>query len=55
MSASKERLTVTVDPDLVEAASVAVQEGRSGSLTSDPDDLEPLARALGRHVEIIGV
>jgi hypothetical protein len=34
MSASKERLTVTVDPDLVEAASAAVAEGRVGSLSA---------------------
>jgi Arc/MetJ-type ribon-helix-helix transcriptional regulator len=34
MSVSKERLTVTVDPDLVEAASAAVAEGRVGSLSA---------------------
>jgi hypothetical protein len=34
MSGSKERLTVTVDPDLVEAASTAVREGRAGSLSA---------------------
>ena len=34
MSASKERLTVTVDPELVEAASAAVAEGRVGSLSA---------------------
>jgi hypothetical protein len=34
MSASKERLTVTVDPDLVEAASAAVAEGRVCSLSA---------------------
>jgi hypothetical protein len=34
MSASKERLTVTVDPDLVEAASSAVAEGRVSSLSA---------------------
>jgi len=34
MSAPKERLTVTVDPDLVEAASAAVAEGRVGPLSA---------------------
>lgn len=34
MNPSKARLTVTVDPDLVEAASAAVAEGRVGSLSA---------------------
>lgn len=34
MSASKERLTVTVDPDLVEAGNRAVAAGRSDSLSA---------------------
>ena len=36
MSASKERLTVTVDPDLVEAASAAVAEGLAQADVADP-------------------
>jgi hypothetical protein len=109
---SKERMTVTVDPELIRAATDAVTEGRVDSLSawvnlalaepaekdrrlralanavasyeaefglitpeemaaqarldrtsarvvngprapSDPDDLEPLARACGRRVEIV--
>jgi hypothetical protein len=34
MSARKERLTVTVDPDLIEAGNDAVSEGRAESLSA---------------------
>ena len=34
MSARKERLTVTVDPDLIEAGNDAVAEGRAESLSA---------------------
>jgi len=39
--------------DVIDAALVLL--GRDGDhiVTSDPDDIEPLARASGRHVEIV--
>jgi len=41
--------------DVVDAALVLVAEDGDVLLTSDPGDLEPLARATGRHVEIVAV
>jgi len=41
--------------DVIDAALVLLASDGDDILTSDPDDLEPLARALGRHVEIIPV
>jgi hypothetical protein len=45
MSAAKERLTVTVDPDLVRAGNDAVAEGRAQSLSAWVN------HALAEHVE----
>jgi hypothetical protein len=39
--------------DVVDAALVLLAEDGDHIITSDPDDLEPLARAAGCHVEII--
>jgi hypothetical protein len=41
--------------DVIDAALVLLAADGDDLLTSDPDDLEPLARALGRHIEIIAV
>ena len=41
--------------DVIDAALVLLTTDGDDLLTSDPDDLEPLARALGRHIEIIAV
>jgi hypothetical protein len=41
--------------DVIDAALVLLAADGDDILTSDPDDLELLARALGRHVEIIPI
>ena len=41
--------------DVVDAALVLLAEDDDQLVTSDPDDLEPLARAAGRHVELLVV
>jgi hypothetical protein len=41
--------------DVIDAALVLLASDGDDILTSDPDDLEALARTLGRHVEIIPV
>jgi Arc/MetJ-type ribon-helix-helix transcriptional regulator len=57
MSPTKERLTVTVDPHLLEAANKAVSEGRAESLSAwvnlalaDRADKERRLRALGEGI-----
>jgi hypothetical protein len=46
-----------VAPRTRHADAALVQLARDGDtiLTSDPDDIEPLARGSGRHVEIVRV
>jgi hypothetical protein len=39
--------------DVIDAALVLLALDGDDIITSDPDDLEPLAQALARHVEII--
>ena len=39
--------------DVIHAALMLLARDGDHIVTSDPDDLEPLARASGRHVEII--
>lgn len=39
--------------DVIDAALVLLARDGDHIVTSDPDDIEPLARASGRHVEII--
>jgi hypothetical protein len=51
--AAGELLAVAKSRDVVDAALVLLARDGDSIATSDPDDLEPLARASGRHVEII--
>ncbi len=51
--AAGELLAVARRRDVIDAALVLLASDGDHILTSDPDDLEPLARASGRHVEII--
>jgi hypothetical protein len=51
--ATGELLAATGGADVVDAALVLLAEDGDHLLTSDPDDLEPLAEATGRHVEIV--
>ena len=58
--ARKERMTVTVDAELIEegnraAALVLLAHDGDRIVTSDPEDIARLAKAADRHVEIIGV
>ena len=39
--------------DVIDAALVLLAEDGDHIITSDPDDIEPLALASGRHVELI--
>jgi hypothetical protein len=39
--------------DVIDAALVLLAADGDHVVTSDPDDLEPLVRASGRHVELI--
>ena len=39
--------------DVIDAALVLLASDGDHIVTSDPDDLEPLARASGRHVDLI--
>ena len=39
--------------DVIDAAIVLLAADRDQIVTSDPDDLEPLARAAHRHVDLI--
>jgi hypothetical protein len=39
--------------DAIDAALVLLAEDDDQIVTSDPDDIEPLARAAGTHVEIV--
>jgi hypothetical protein len=39
--------------DVIDAALVLLAQDGDNILTSDPDDIEPLARAAGRDVEVI--
>lgn len=51
--AAGELLAVARRRDVVDAALVLLANDGDHIITSDPDDIEPLARASGRHVEII--
>jgi hypothetical protein len=39
--------------DVIDAALVLLASDGDDIVTSDPEDLEPLARAADRHVEIV--
>jgi hypothetical protein len=41
--------------DVVDAALVLLADDGDQIVTSDPDDIEPLAQAAGRHVDLIRV
>lgn len=51
--AAGELLARTRGRDVIDAALALLAADGDEIVTSDPDDLEPLARVLGRHVEII--
>lgn len=51
--AAGELLAVSRRRDAVDAALVLLARDGDQILTSDPDDIEPLARASGCHVEIV--
>ena len=51
--AAGELLAVARRRDVIDAALVLLARDGDHIVTSDPDDIEPLARAAGRHVEII--
>ena len=48
-----ELLAMTGGSDVVDAAVVLLGEDGDHIITSDPSDIEPLAAAAGRHIEII--
>ena len=51
--AAGELLAATKRRDVIDAALVLLASDGDHIVTSDPDDIEPLARASGRHVEVI--
>jgi hypothetical protein len=53
--AAGELLTRARRRDVIDAALVLLAADGDHVLTSDPGDIEPLALALGRHVELIRV
>ena len=53
--ASGELLAATGHSDVIDAALVLLAEDGDAIVTSDPDDIEPLARAARRQVELIRV
>lgn len=50
-----ELLAIAKRRDVIDSALVRLASDGDQIVTSDPDDLEPLARALGVHVEIVQV
>jgi hypothetical protein len=48
-----ELLALSKQTDVIDAALVLLAEDGDHVVTSDPGDLEPLAQASGRHVELI--
>jgi len=51
--AAGELLAATRGADVIDAALVLLGDDGDHIITSDPDDIEPLAVAAGRHVEIV--
>jgi len=51
--AAGELLAAAKRRDVVDAALVVLASDGDYLITSDPDDIEPLARVFGRHVEIV--
>ncbi|HEU4727860.1 MAG TPA: hypothetical protein VFT22_08235 [Kofleriaceae bacterium] len=50
-----ELLALTGQRDVIDAALVVLTQDGDQVVTSDPDDIEPLAQAARRHVELIRV
>lgn len=48
-------LAATAGADVIDAALVLLAEDGDEIATSDPDDIEPLAEAAGRHIEIVRI
>ena len=53
--AAGELLAAARRRDVIDAALVLLANDGDHIVTSDPDDIEPLARASQRHVDIVGV
>ena len=53
--AAGQLLAATGGTDVIDAALVLLAEDGDRIVTSDPDDIEPLAAAAGRHVELVRV
>lgn len=51
--AAGELLAAAKDSDVIDAALVLIAVDGDDIITSDPDDIEPLARASQRHIEVI--
>jgi hypothetical protein len=51
--AAGELLAIAKRRDVIDSALVRLASDGDHIVTSDPDDIEPLARASGLHVEII--
>jgi len=51
--AAGELLAIAKRHDVIDAALVLLASDGDHIVTSDPDDIEPLARASGRHVDLI--
>ena len=51
--AAGELLGIAGRGDVIDAALVLLADDGDEIVTSDPDDLGPLARASGRHVELV--
>jgi hypothetical protein len=51
--AAGELLALARRRDVVDAALVLLSTDGDHIVTADPDDIEPLARASGRHIEVI--
>lgn len=51
--AAGELLAVTGGADVIDAALVLLADDGDHIVTSDPDDIEPLAVAAARHIEIV--
>jgi hypothetical protein len=51
--AAGELLALARRSDVVDAALVLLADDGDHIVTSDPDDIEPLAAATGRHVELV--
>jgi hypothetical protein len=51
--AAGELLAVSRQADLIDASIILVAHDGDEIVTTDPTDLKPLARATGRHVELV--